>query len=89
MLLKELRLTSAYSADIEVYANDRLGLLADVVKVLGDNKCNIMAVTSKTNRERIAVIELTIEVENTEKLNNVLKNLRKVDSVYEVKRKKQ
>ena len=33
-------------------------------------------------------IELTIEIENTDKLNNVLKNLRKVDSVYEVKRKK-
>ena len=80
---------TSYSADIEVYANDRLGLLADVVKVLGDNKCNIIAVASKTNRERIAVIELTIEIENTEKLNNVLKNLRKVDSVYEVKRKKQ
>ena len=79
---------TAYSAEIEVYANDRLGLLADVVKVLGDNKCNIMAVTSKTNKERIAVIELTIEIENTEKLNNVLKNLRKIDSVYEVKRKK-
>ena len=30
-----------------------------------------------------------IEVENIEKLNTVLKNLRKVDSVYEVKRKKQ
>ena len=80
---------TSYSADIEVYANDRIGLLADVVKVLGDNKCNIIAVASKTNRERIADIELTIEVENTEKLNNVLKNLRKVDSVYEVKRKKQ
>ena len=79
---------TAYSADIEVYANDRLGLLADIVKVLGDNKCNIMAVASKTNKERIAVIELTIEIENTEKLNNVLKNLRKIDSVYEVKRKK-
>ena len=79
---------TAYSADIEIYANDRLGLLADVVKVLGDNKCNIMAVASKTNKERIAVIELTIEIENTEKLNNVLKNLRKIDSVYEVKRKK-
>ena len=65
---------TAYSAEIEVYANDRLGLLADVVKVLGDNKCNIMAVTSKTNKERIAVIELTIEIENTDKLNNVLEN---------------
>ena len=79
---------TSYSADIEIYANDRIGLLADVVKVLGDNKCNIMGVTSKTSKERIAVIELTIEIENTEKLNNVLKNLRKVDSIYEVKRKK-
>ena len=80
---------TTYSADIEIYANDRLGLLADVIKVLGDNKCNIMAITSKTNKEKIAIIELTVEVENIEKLNTVLKNLRKVDSVYEVKRKKQ
>jgi guanosine-3',5'-bis(diphosphate) 3'-pyrophosphohydrolase len=80
---------TTYSADIEIYANDRLGLLADVIKVLGDNKCNIMAITSKTNKEKIAIIELTVEVENIEKLNTVLKNLRKIDSVYEVKRKKQ
>ena len=48
-----------------------------------------MAITSKTNKERIAVIELTVEVENIEQLNSVLKTLRKIDSVYEVKRKKQ
>ena len=30
-----------------------------------------------------------VEVENIEQLNNVLKTLRKIDSVYEVKRKKQ
>ena len=79
---------TTYSADIEIYSNDRLGLLADIVKVLGDNKCNIMAVTSKTNKEKIALIELTIEVENIEQLNKVLKAVRKIDSVYEVKRKK-
>ena len=80
---------TTYSVDVEVYANDRAGLLADIIKVLGDNKCKIMAVTSKANRERIALTELTIEVENIEQLNEVLKKLRKIDSVYEVKRKKQ
>ena len=45
-------------------------ILADVIKVLGDNKCNIMAITSKTNKEKIAIIELTVEVENIEKLKN-------------------
>mgnify|MGYP003313135290 CR=1 FL=1 len=40
------------------------------------------------NKERIAVTEVTIEVENLEQLNDVLKAIRKVDSVYEVRRKK-
>ena len=43
----------------------------------------------KANKEKIAVTEVTVEVENIEQLNKVLKALRKVDSVYEVKRKKQ
>ena len=47
-----------------------------------------MAVSSRANKERIAITELTIEVENLDELNQILKALRKVDSVYEVKRKK-
>lgn len=80
---------TAYSVDVEVYANERTGLLADIISVLGDNKCKIVAVNSKANKEKIVITELTLEVENIEQLNNVLKTLRKIDSVYEVKRKKQ
>ena len=80
---------TTYSVDIEVYANDRAGLLADIIKVVGDNKCNLMALASKANKEKIAITELTVEVEDIERLNEVLKTLRKIDSVYEVKRKKQ
>lgn len=80
---------TTYSVDIEVYANDRSGLLADIINVLGNNKCTIIAVNSKATKEKIAMTELTIEVENIEQLNSVLKALRKIDSVYEVKRKKQ
>ena len=47
-----------------------------------------MGVNTKTSRERIATIEITIEVENIEQLNKVIKAIRKVDSVYEVNRKK-
>ena len=38
--------------------------------------------------ERIAIIDITLEVENLEELNKVQKAIRKVDSVYEVRRKK-
>ena len=79
---------ASYSVDIEIYANDRAGLLSDIIKEVGNNKCKLIAVNSKANKERIAMTEITVEVENLEELNKILKNLRKVDSVYEVKRKK-
>lgn len=79
---------ASYSVDIEIYANDRNGLLADIIKEIGNNKCKLIGINSKANKERIAMTELTVEVENLEELNKILKALRKIDSVYEVNRKK-
>ena len=77
-----------YNVDIEILSNDRTGLLSDIVKEITSQKINIMGVNTKTNRERIATIEVTLEVENLEQLGKVIKAIRKVDSVYEVNRKK-
>ena len=79
---------ASYNVDIEIYANDRSGLLADIIHALSEQKAKLMAVTSKANKERIALTEITVEVENTDELNKLLKAVRKVDSVYEVKRRK-
>lgn len=75
-----------YSVDIEIYGNERSGLLADIIREIENTKSKLLAVTSKANKERIAITEVTVEVENTEELNKILKQLRKIDSVYEVKR---
>ena len=79
---------AAYNVDIEVFANDRSGLLADIIAQISTTKTKLIAVSSRANKERIAITEVTVEVENLEQLNEVLKVIRKVDSVYEVKRKK-
>lgn len=79
---------TSYTVDIEIYANDRTGLLADIIKELSSQKTKIMGINARANKEKIAVTDVTIEVENIEELNKVLKNLRKVDSVYEVRRRK-
>ena len=60
---------ASYSVDIEIYANDRAGLLSDIIKEVGNNKCKLIAVNSKANKERIAMTEITVEVENLEELN--------------------
>lgn len=79
---------ASYQAEVEVFSNDRTGLLVDILKELGTTKANILGVNTKTTKERIAIINITLELENLTELNKVLRAIRKVDSVYEVKRKK-
>ena len=79
---------ATYTVDIEIYANDRVGLLADIISQISMTKTKLIAVNAKANKDKIAITEITIEVENLDTLNKTLKALRKVDSVYEVKRKK-
>lgn len=79
---------AAYNVDIEIRANDRGGLLADIIREIGQTKAKIMAVNSRTTREGIAIAEITIEIESLDELNKVIKSLKNINSVYEVNRKK-
>ncbi len=79
---------TSYQVDIEIYSNDRSGLLMDILKVVGTTKARILGVNTKTTKERIAIIDMTLEVENLEELKKAQKEITKVDSVYEVRRKK-
>ena len=76
-----------YQVDIEIFANDRNGLLADIIRKTEESKVTLIAVNCKANKERIAITEMTLEIENLDELNKVMKVLKTVDSVYEVKRK--
>ena len=80
--------TAEYNVDIQILSNDRTGLLSDIVKEITNQKINIMGVNTRTSKDRIATIDVTLEVQNIEQLNQVIKQIRKVDSVYEVTRKK-
>ena len=78
---------ASYNVDIEIEANDRIGLLSDILGAIANSKVNILAVNTKTGKDRIAIIYITLETKNLDELNNVLKYIRKVDSVFEVRRK--
>ena len=78
---------SSYDVDVLIFANDRNGLLADIVKSVSAEKAPAKAVKSTVGRDRIVTTELTVEVNGIEHLNKIIKAIRKVDSVYEVRRK--
>ncbi len=78
----------SYNVELEIYANDRAGLLKDIIKQVENSKAKLLGVNSRVTKEKIAITEMTVEMENKEELNKLRNALNSVDSVYEVKRKR-
>jgi guanosine-3',5'-bis(diphosphate) 3'-pyrophosphohydrolase len=77
-----------YKVDVELKSNDRDGLVADIAREMNNLKANMPVIDSRVDKNRIVTTNMTIEVMSLDELNKVLKSLRKIDSVYEVNRKK-
>ena len=45
------------------------GLLKDIIKQVENAKVRLMGVNTRTTRENIAIIDVSLELENTEVLN--------------------
>lgn len=80
--------SAEYVVSIEVMANDRKGLLGDVSNAVADVKAKINTIAARVTDERTVVVNMEVQLENVEHLTKTLKALRKVDSVYEVRRRK-
>ncbi len=79
---------SAYNVDITIFANDRDALLADIIRTIGNSDAKFIAISAKASKDKIIVVELTLEVKNANDLVKVQREIGKIDSVYDVKRKK-
>ncbi|WAM32249.1 RelA/SpoT family protein [Caldicellulosiruptor naganoensis] len=77
-----------FDAQINILANDRTGILMDITNLLGENKISVKAIQGRTTRDRIANINLTVEISSTEQLEKIIRKLRKIDSVFDVQRVK-
>ncbi|HHW30224.1 MAG TPA: bifunctional (p)ppGpp synthetase/guanosine-3',5'-bis(diphosphate) 3'-pyrophosphohydrolase [Clostridiaceae bacterium] len=78
----------AYNAEINVLAYDRPALLMDITNVLGDSKIPLKAMNARTTKDNIAIMNLTLEITDTEQLEKIIKSIRKVHGVFEVERSK-
>lgn len=79
---------ASYTVEIEIFANDRTGLLRDVIKQIENYKIKIMGVNTRTNKDNTAILDMTLETTDIENLNKLMKALRNVESVYDVYRKR-
>ncbi|HLL68491.1 MAG TPA: bifunctional (p)ppGpp synthetase/guanosine-3',5'-bis(diphosphate) 3'-pyrophosphohydrolase [Micromonosporaceae bacterium] len=77
---------STFLVAIQVEALDRHKLLADITKVLSEEKVNILSATVTTTRDRVAVSRFSFEMADPKHLNHLLAAVRRVDGVYDAYR---
>src|SRR5574344_294354 len=79
---------TSFSSKIVVMSNNRSNILTDVIKCLNDMKVNIEGMNSKTTQDKENIMEFTLNISDENELQKIIKNIKKVDSVFEVKRVK-
>ena len=75
-----------YPVDIEVSAFDRPGILNDVMHAVSETKTNILAVTGRADRDKIATIHLTIAISNISGLHKIVERIKQLPDIYSVQR---
>lgn len=76
-----------YPVDIVIKAYDRSGLLRDVTQVLLNERINVLAVNTRSNKEdNTASMQLTIEIPGLDALSRLLARISQLPNIIEARR---
>jgi len=73
---------TSFQMEICVEAMDRPRLLRDITTIMGEYHVNIISATMNINRENVNMSRFVFELGNIAHLEDILRNIRKVDYVY-------
>lgn len=75
-----------YSVDIEITGHDRRNFLNEVLQAVSESKTNISAVSGRSDKNKMALVHMTILIRNTDHLQSVVEKIKRVKDVYTVHR---
>ncbi|RSL34411.1 bifunctional (p)ppGpp synthetase/guanosine-3',5'-bis(diphosphate) 3'-pyrophosphohydrolase [Salibacterium salarium] len=75
-----------YSVDIEITGYDRRGLLNEVLHAVTESKTNITAVNGRSDKNKVAIIDIKIAIHNVDHLHRVVEKIKKLPDIYSVRR---
>ena len=75
---------SSYNGSIQILAQDRHNLLADLMSYLSAQKVTVCALNAKVNNNQTCSIELTLQVANKQELDWVIKQIAKRQDTIEI-----
>ena len=75
-----------YATELEIYTNNRVGLLVDISKVLSDSNIDIKALTSRVGKNDKATITVSFDIHNKTELQTLVSKIHKISGVIDIVR---
>ena len=75
-----------YSTEIQIYANNRIGMFVDISKVFTERQIDITSMNVRTSKQGKATIIMTFDIQGKEELNKVTDKLRQIEGVLDIER---
>ena len=81
--VSEADTTQTYTTEINIYANNRKGLLAEVSKIFLELDIDIITINNKKGR---ATLSMSFDITGVEQLNRIIAKIRNVEGVIDIER---
>ena len=75
-----------YKAELNVYVEDKVGVLIQIAQVFSEKDINVSAMSSRSGKNKTATINVQFDVAGKAELNKVIDRLRSLDCVYDIAR---
>ncbi|EOR20717.1 MULTISPECIES: bifunctional (p)ppGpp synthetase/guanosine-3',5'-bis(diphosphate) 3'-pyrophosphohydrolase [Clostridium] len=77
---------TAYVAEMQVRAEDRIGILSDIMTIITEAKLPLNALNAKSSKGNIAVINIKVKIDSIEQLKELMRKIRRLKGVMDVYR---
>ena len=75
-----------YSTEIKIFANNRIGMFADISKVFTEKQIDITSMNVRTSKQGKATIIMTFDIHGTDELNRLTDKIRQIEGVLDIER---
>lgn len=78
----------SYIAEIYIKAEDRDGVLTEIMDIISKSKAHLYAINAKTTKDKLAFVNIKLKILDIEQLKELIKKIKKINGVMEVYRTK-
>ncbi len=78
--------TKKYTTQIQIFCHNRIGLFADVSRVMTESNVDMLSVSSRVNKQGIATIEISFDVSNVDEIRHLIQKLQNIQGIIDIQR---